>query len=260
MANRINPYRLFVGSFIPNWLLRQTELGMGAKVTYARLAQYAGENGVAFPKLETLAEELGSSVRQTQRYIAELEEHDLIEVEQPGMGQANRYYFLSHAWMTEGMSGLEWTDMSTLEATDMSTQDWTDMSTPTNKRIIRRESLEDSNAGVDTPSKKRRVLELRPTFIDEACTKYPQWAREKVERLVDSAVNYYLPEMRRGKYHDLNLCVWNNLADKAEKEGTNGTQRPNASLSQFTRGAGGNQAPAGQDSDWWRRVGRYAQD
>lgn len=258
VSTRINPYRLFVGSFLPNWLLCRTEIGLGAKVTYARLAQYAGENGVAFPKLETLAAELGSSVRQVQRYIAELEEAELVEVQQPGLGQPNRYSFLRHAWMSASVSIPDRTDLATPDRTDMSTLEASDMSTPTMKRISRRESVEESGTTPDKPAAKKRVLELRPTFMDEACAKYQQWDRDKVERLVDSAVNYYLPEMRRGKYQDINLCVWNNLADKAEKEGANGTQRTNTALSQFTRGAGST-PPAGRTEAerYAARVTRY---
>lgn len=31
-ARRINPYKMFVGSFIPNWLLKQREISQGGKL------------------------------------------------------------------------------------------------------------------------------------------------------------------------------------------------------------------------------------
>ena len=101
MAERINPYRLFVGAFIPNWLLQRQDMSHGAKLCYSRLAQYAGEKGVAFPAQATLADELGVSSRQIRNYLHELEAHHLIESEQRGLSATNLYYFLWHQWMEE---------------------------------------------------------------------------------------------------------------------------------------------------------------
>jgi hypothetical protein len=96
---RINPYRLFVGSFIPNWLLRRAEVSPGAKLCYARLCQYAGDNGRAFPAQPTLAEELGVKQRQVRNLLSELKKCNLIEAERNGLGQSNDYFFLKHPWM-----------------------------------------------------------------------------------------------------------------------------------------------------------------
>src|SRR5215510_6169094 len=100
-GQRFNPYRLFVGSFLPNWLMRRTEISQGAKLCYARLSQYAGEHGSAYPSQPVLAQELGVKVRQVRSYLNELETVDLIESEQLGLSQTNRYYFLVHPWMLE---------------------------------------------------------------------------------------------------------------------------------------------------------------
>lgn len=97
----INPFRLFVGSFVPNWLLSQPSISQGAKLTYARLAQYAGSNGVAWPNQESLSEELGVKPRQLRTYLQELESASLIHVTQRGLGKPNEYRFLAHAWMRE---------------------------------------------------------------------------------------------------------------------------------------------------------------
>jgi DNA-binding transcriptional MocR family regulator len=100
MSERINPYRLFVGSFLPNWLLSRPEISMNAKVVYARLGQYAGRDGDAFPLLQTLADEVGLSLTTLKRALDELKEHKLIETEQRGLGQSNLYFFLRHKWMS----------------------------------------------------------------------------------------------------------------------------------------------------------------
>ena len=44
------PYKKFIGAYLPNWILKRTELNGNDKVIFARLCQYAGENGKCFPK------------------------------------------------------------------------------------------------------------------------------------------------------------------------------------------------------------------
>lgn len=102
MTERINPYMLFLGAFVPNWLLRRPEVSQGAKLTYARLCQYAGKDGEAFPAQETLALEIGGiSARHVRRYLKELCDMELLEAVRRGLGQSNSYYFLHHPWMME---------------------------------------------------------------------------------------------------------------------------------------------------------------
>jgi Helix-turn-helix domain len=101
-GQRINPYRLFTGSFLPTWLLERRELSPGAKLVYARLARYAGKRGVAYPRQLTLAREVGLGVRQVKRHIAELRRCELVAVALSGRGKPARYYFLGHLWITGG--------------------------------------------------------------------------------------------------------------------------------------------------------------
>lgn len=99
---RINLWRMFVGSMIPNWLQCRREINQGAKLAYARLAQHAGKDGECFPKQVTLAAELGVSERTANEYVRTLVKFRLIEKERPGLGRSNRYYFLDHPWIYEG--------------------------------------------------------------------------------------------------------------------------------------------------------------
>jgi len=99
---RINPWRMFVGSMIPNWLLRRREVSQGAKLAYARLAQYAGKDGECFPKQETLGAELGVTERTANEYVRKLVKFRLIEMDRPGLRMSNRYFFLDHPWIHEG--------------------------------------------------------------------------------------------------------------------------------------------------------------
>ena len=99
---RFNPWCLFVGAMVPNWLLLRPEVSSGAKLCYARLAQHAGKNNRCCPRQGTLAAELAVSPRTANEYLRELRRHGLLEWEQPGLGRANRYFFLDHPWIHEG--------------------------------------------------------------------------------------------------------------------------------------------------------------
>ena len=113
---------------IPNEILRRTDLSPGAKLCCARLIQYAGKDGQAFPKLATLGEELGFSSRNVQRFIAELESHKLVTTQQRGRGQSNIYHvdksILIHS------SKLTTPEVSCLDTPKLSTLDTPEVSTP----------------------------------------------------------------------------------------------------------------------------------
>src|SRR5262245_12108586 len=94
-----NPYRMFYSAQVPNWLMKRPELSPGAKLCWARLAQYAGDNGQAFPAQATLAAELAVSARQVRTYIKELLTQELLTTRQFGLAQTNAYIFLWHKWM-----------------------------------------------------------------------------------------------------------------------------------------------------------------
>lgn len=94
-----NPYGLFVGSFIPQWLEVRPEISPGAKLAYARMCRHAGEKGECRPNQNLLAAEIGLKKRQTQTYIQELVENRLIRPQRRGQGRSNIYDFLIHEWM-----------------------------------------------------------------------------------------------------------------------------------------------------------------
>lgn len=101
----INPYRVFQGSFIGNWLLERTEVSANAKLVYARLCQHANKKtGCAWPRIETVAAGVGLSVRTTERAVHELKELELIQVVRRGLCRSNKYYFAKHQWMYEAPS------------------------------------------------------------------------------------------------------------------------------------------------------------
>ena len=64
-----NPFKLFNGIYIPEALVRAKGISPGAKLTYGRLTRYAGQDGNCHPSVPTLASEIATSVRQTQKYL-----------------------------------------------------------------------------------------------------------------------------------------------------------------------------------------------
>src|ERR1022692_4372311 len=96
------PHRQFrSGVFVPDAILANRRLSGGAKLLWARLARYAGVNGVCFPSCQTLGLDLGCSPRQVQRYVAELVHAGSISAKQRGFNKSNTYTFLWHPDLDE---------------------------------------------------------------------------------------------------------------------------------------------------------------
>ncbi len=106
ISGYINPHGLFCGSMVPNWLLSRKEVSNGAKLLYARLAQYANMGPEVYPKIETLSKEVGLCERQIRTYLDELEKHGLIEKQiRREQRLPNLYFFPFHLWMESGITG-----------------------------------------------------------------------------------------------------------------------------------------------------------
>jgi Helix-turn-helix domain len=104
IGDLFNPKGLYFGANVPNWLLRRKEVNGCAKLVWGRLYQYCNDEGRAFPKIETLAEEIGFSVSGTKKAIAELEAFGLIKVEDHfGTHESSDYYFVWHQWIVDGV-------------------------------------------------------------------------------------------------------------------------------------------------------------
>jgi hypothetical protein len=95
----INPHNLFVGSFVPNWLLKRKGISQGAKLCYARLCQYAGKDAACYPAQKSLAVELGVCERTVRNYVKELVDHKLVFIDRQGLMKSNSYLFLDHTWI-----------------------------------------------------------------------------------------------------------------------------------------------------------------
>lgn len=76
---------------VPNFLLTNHKLSVGAKLAYAMLLKYAWDDAACFPGQVTLAKDMGAGERTVRTYLKELESAGLLEVEQRGLGKTNLY-------------------------------------------------------------------------------------------------------------------------------------------------------------------------
>ena len=76
---------------IPNYILDDCVLSVGAKYTYILLLSFAWQEGSCFPGQKRLAEKLGLKERMVRYYLHELEAHAWIAVKQRGLGKTNLY-------------------------------------------------------------------------------------------------------------------------------------------------------------------------
>jgi helix-turn-helix protein len=76
---------------IPNFILKNPALSVGAKVAYAMFLSYAWHNGFCFPGQERLAGDMGISRPRVTQLIAELQQAGLITIQRRGQGKTNIY-------------------------------------------------------------------------------------------------------------------------------------------------------------------------
>ena len=100
MRANFNVYHFFAGAFVPFWLLSRQELGPGAKLTYAALAQQANSRGAVQLHFRVQAATLGEDEGQLSRHLMELEEVGLIQVSRGNVSSEDiRVFFPPHPWM-----------------------------------------------------------------------------------------------------------------------------------------------------------------
>lgn len=98
-GERFIPNGIFTGVFIADCIMKNSELSAIDKLVWAQLNKYSGSNGVCFPKQETIAENIGVSIRSVKSSIQNLVDLNFIAVESPtGINRVkhmhNKYYFV----------------------------------------------------------------------------------------------------------------------------------------------------------------------
>ena len=86
-----DPVALHGFTQVPNFLFKNSGLTMGAIVVYAKFLSYAWHNDYCFPGQQRLADDLDMGIASINRFIKELEDSALIEIERRGQGRTNIY-------------------------------------------------------------------------------------------------------------------------------------------------------------------------
>ena len=76
---------------VPNFILENKDISVGAKLTYAMLLKYARELDQCFPGQARLAKGMGCAERSTRNWLKELERNELVDIKQRGQGRPNLY-------------------------------------------------------------------------------------------------------------------------------------------------------------------------
>ena len=90
---------------VPNFILRDGTLSLGAKVAYSMFLHFAWNNDSCFPGQDRLAQHMGMSVSRVNEYIKELEAAGLIEITRRGQGKTNLYrvkFAVKKGWVRKG--------------------------------------------------------------------------------------------------------------------------------------------------------------
>ena len=76
---------------VPNFILRDPNISLGAKVAYSMFLHFAWNNDSCFPGQDRLAGHMGMSVSRVNEFIKELEAAGLVEIKRRGQGKTNLY-------------------------------------------------------------------------------------------------------------------------------------------------------------------------
>ena len=76
---------------VPNFMLKNADLSIGARMTYAMFLSYAWHNDSCFPGQERLAGDMAMSVSRVNEFIKELQSTGFVEVTRRGQGKTNIY-------------------------------------------------------------------------------------------------------------------------------------------------------------------------
>ena len=76
---------------LPNFILKDPDISVGAKVVYAMFISYGWHNDFCFPGQDRLATDMGMSRSRTTEFVTELEKARLITIQRRGQGKTNIY-------------------------------------------------------------------------------------------------------------------------------------------------------------------------
>lgn len=145
------------GVYIPAFLLRYRGISPSAKMCFARLIKFCGQNETCYPSQETIAEELGVSLRSIGGYLQELEEDGFIEIIRQGLQKPNLYRPLRHKLLKATFCG----SASDLDRQDVADQDQQDVADPSIRLKKSIEVNQTTTQTGSTPPSERTFFDTR---------------------------------------------------------------------------------------------------
>ena len=76
---------------VPNFILKDPNLSVGAKLSYAMFLSYAWHNDSCFPGQDRLAADMGLSRSRVTELVSELSRAGLLTIQRRGQGRTNYY-------------------------------------------------------------------------------------------------------------------------------------------------------------------------
>ena len=76
---------------VPNFILKDPRISVGAKVVYAMFLSYAWHNDSCFPGQDRLAQDMGMSRSRVTEFVGDLERAGFVTIERRGQGKTNLY-------------------------------------------------------------------------------------------------------------------------------------------------------------------------
>ncbi len=98
------PHMLFVSLPVPISIAADPKLSWFAKILYGRLRLHAGKKDSCFVRLETLGQELGTSIDTVGRGLKELIDAGLVARRRRGPGKENVYFFTWHPSLEQSLN------------------------------------------------------------------------------------------------------------------------------------------------------------
>jgi len=224
-----NPYKIFFGCYIPNWLMRTREVSPAAKLLWGLLVRHAGKDGICYPGYEILNKETGYGVDNIGKQIKELQNAKLIRVIKSSgkerlQHRNNRYEFI---WNSDIIEKNDLYDNTGPDPEDNTGPDPEDNTGPYNNiniiNNINKESIKDSLKGFDkTPLKEnQKFLQKKdpPNFIKPQTGEYavlcswnklpsPAHAHTKLSTKTVKHVAEFIRQMRNGIFGDPSRRKW----------------------------------------------------
>ncbi len=76
---------------VPNFILKNKNLTVGEKMTFAMFLSYTWNNDSCFPGQEKLADDIGVARRSVNTFVKGLEKKGFLTIQRRGLGKTNIY-------------------------------------------------------------------------------------------------------------------------------------------------------------------------